>query len=236
MHHPASTVFSSGQWGTSLALALSHGTNDAQKTMGIIAMAMVTTGYVTEFHVPWWVIALSAGAIALGTAAGGWRLIKTLGGKFYKIRPVHAFGSQLTSAMHHPGGGAAGRAGQHHAGGQFGDHGRWLGRPAVQGALDGGPRHRRGLAADHPGRGLAGRRHSICIVDLLCLRRMDSWDSKSSSSRRQDKFLQSLIQHRRKSRWTGMDALEAYMKKRSEKHATVGAPGRKGCRRGAGAS
>jgi len=92
------TLFRRGQIVTSLALALSHGTNDAQKTMGIIAMAMVTTGFTDRFHVPWWVIALSASAIALGTLAGGWRLIKTLGGKFYKIRPVHAFGSQLTSA------------------------------------------------------------------------------------------------------------------------------------------
>jgi PiT family inorganic phosphate transporter len=94
----ANIVFRRGQLGTSLALALSHGTNDAQKTMGIIAMAMVTTGYASEFHVPYWVITLSAGAIALGTATGGWRLIRTLGGKFYKIRPVHAFSSQLTSA------------------------------------------------------------------------------------------------------------------------------------------
>ena len=92
------TLFRRSQLVTSLALALSHGTNDAQKTMGIIAMAMVTTGYVNEFQVPWWVITLSASAIALGTALGGWRLIKTLGGRFYKIRPVHAFGSQLTSA------------------------------------------------------------------------------------------------------------------------------------------
>jgi PiT family inorganic phosphate transporter len=92
------TLFRRAQLGTALALALSHGTNDAQKTMGIIAMAMVTTGYAAEFHVPWWVITLSASAIALGTATGGWRLIKTLGGKFYKIRPVHAFAAQLTSA------------------------------------------------------------------------------------------------------------------------------------------
>jgi PiT family inorganic phosphate transporter len=92
------TLFKRSQLGTSLALSLSHGTNDAQKTMGIIAMAMVTTGFVSEFQIPWWVIALSASAIALGTLTGGWRLIKTLGGKFYKIRPVHAFGSQLTSA------------------------------------------------------------------------------------------------------------------------------------------
>ncbi|MGD8626785.1 MAG: inorganic phosphate transporter [Anaerolineae bacterium] len=92
------SFFKRAQIGTALALALSHGTNDAQKTMGIIAMAMVTTGYTARFHVPWWVIALSATAISLGTAMGGWRLIETLGAKFYKIRPVHAFGSQLTSA------------------------------------------------------------------------------------------------------------------------------------------
>jgi PiT family inorganic phosphate transporter len=92
------SLFKRSQFGTSLALALSHGTNDAQKTMGIIAMAMVTTGYVTEFQVPWWVVALSAAAISVGTALGGWRLIETLGAKFYKIRPVHAFSSQLTSS------------------------------------------------------------------------------------------------------------------------------------------
>jgi PiT family inorganic phosphate transporter len=92
------TIFKRAQMPTSLALALSHGTNDAQKTMGIIAMAMVTTGYADEFYVPWWVVFLSASAIALGTAIGGWRLIRTLGGKFFKIRPVHAFCSQLTSA------------------------------------------------------------------------------------------------------------------------------------------
>jgi PiT family inorganic phosphate transporter len=92
------TLFRHSQLVTSLALALSHGTNDAQKTMGIIAMAMVTTGYTSQFQVPWWVILISATAIALGTALGGWRLIETLGAKFYKIRPVHAFASQLTSA------------------------------------------------------------------------------------------------------------------------------------------
>jgi inorganic phosphate transporter, PiT family len=92
------TLFRRGQLVTAVALALSHGTNDAQKTMGIIAMAMVTTGYVADFYVPWWVITISASALALGTATGGWRLIKTLGGKFYRIRPVHAFGSQLASA------------------------------------------------------------------------------------------------------------------------------------------
>jgi len=84
---------------TSLALALSHGTNDAQKTMGIIAMALVTIGYSSEFSVPWWVVALCAGAMSLGTALGGWRIIRTLGGKFYKIRPVHGFTAQIASAF-----------------------------------------------------------------------------------------------------------------------------------------
>ena len=92
-------VFKRSQIITSLALALSHGTNDAQKTMGIIAMALVTIGYSSEFSVPWWVIALSAGAISLGTAFGGWRIIRTLGTKFYKIRPVHGFTAQIASAL-----------------------------------------------------------------------------------------------------------------------------------------
>ena len=83
---------------TALALALSHGTNDAQKTMGVITMALVSTGYLTHFVVPWWGVAISAGAISLGSASGGWRIIHTLGGKFYKIRPIHGFTAQAASA------------------------------------------------------------------------------------------------------------------------------------------
>lgn len=84
---------------TAVALSLSHGTNDAQKTMGIITLGLVVTGVIPSFEVPLWVITISAAAIALGTAFGGWKLIKTLGSKFYKIRPVHGFSSQLTSAI-----------------------------------------------------------------------------------------------------------------------------------------
>ncbi len=83
---------------TGLALALSHGANDAQKTMGIITMALVAGGYLGSFEVPLWVIAICAGMIALGTYMGGWRLIRTLGAKFYRIRPIDGFGSQLASA------------------------------------------------------------------------------------------------------------------------------------------
>ncbi|RME44303.1 MAG: anion permease, partial [Chloroflexi bacterium] len=83
---------------TATALALSHGTNDAQKTMGIITMGLVILKFQDAFYVPDWVILANALAIGLGTAAGGWRIIHTLGGKFYKIRPVHSLTSQFASA------------------------------------------------------------------------------------------------------------------------------------------
>jgi PiT family inorganic phosphate transporter len=83
---------------TTVVLALSHGTNDAQKTMGIITLGLVSSGYLPGFAVPRWVIALSAGALALGMATGGWRIIRTLGGRIYRIRPVHGFASQTTAA------------------------------------------------------------------------------------------------------------------------------------------
>ncbi|MCM2323590.1 MAG: inorganic phosphate transporter [Oligoflexia bacterium] len=90
--------FKKGQVVTAIGLALSHGTNDAQKTMGIITMGLLASGVITEFRVPFWVITLSASAISLGTALGGWRLIKTLGGKFYKIRPIDGFSTQISAA------------------------------------------------------------------------------------------------------------------------------------------
>lgn len=90
--------FKKGQWITAIALALSHGTNDAQKTMGIITLGLVSGKVIPEFHVPLWVVAISATAIAWGTWIGGWRLIRTIGGKFFKIRPVHGFTAQISSA------------------------------------------------------------------------------------------------------------------------------------------
>ena len=93
-----STVFKRLQIFTSLALALSHGTNDAQITMGILTMGLVSAGFQKTFEVPLWVVAASAGAIALGTALGGWRLIHTLGGRIVRIRPIHGFTSQIASA------------------------------------------------------------------------------------------------------------------------------------------
>lgn len=91
--------FRRGQFFTAIGLAFSHGTNDAQKTMGIITLSLIISGVQKEFTVPFWVILISAGTMALGTSVGGWRLIRTLGGKFYKIRPVHSIATQLTSAV-----------------------------------------------------------------------------------------------------------------------------------------
>jgi PiT family inorganic phosphate transporter len=91
--------FKQSQLFTAVALAFSHGTNDAQKTIGIITLSLIIGGQISDFSVPFWVVLLSAGTMAAGTALGGWRLIRTLGGKFYKIRPVHGFASQLTSGI-----------------------------------------------------------------------------------------------------------------------------------------
>jgi PiT family inorganic phosphate transporter len=92
------SFFKRGQIFTSIGLALSHGSNNAQKVMGIIALGMVSTGLSDSFATPIWVVALAAGAMALGTLVGGQRIMKTIGAKFYKIRPVHGFAAQATSA------------------------------------------------------------------------------------------------------------------------------------------
>jgi PiT family inorganic phosphate transporter len=83
---------------SSILLSLSHGANDAQKSMGLITISLVILGLSPTFHIPLWVIASCAAAIALGTASGGWRIIKTLGSKIYRLRSVHAFCAQTASA------------------------------------------------------------------------------------------------------------------------------------------
>ena len=93
------TIFKRSQVFTSIALALSHGTNDAQKTMGIITLALLSGGFIESFSVPLWVKIACAAMIALGTSVGGWKLIRTLGGKFYQIRPINGFASQFASAL-----------------------------------------------------------------------------------------------------------------------------------------
>ncbi len=79
-------------------MAFSHGSNDAQKTMGIMTIALVAAGVLDTFQVPLWVILVAATAISLGTAAGGWRIIKTMGTKVVKLDPVHGFAAETTAA------------------------------------------------------------------------------------------------------------------------------------------
>jgi hypothetical protein len=90
-------------------MAFSHGSNDAQKVMGIITLSLVSGGYLTSLEVPLWVIILCATAMGFGTALGGWRVIKTLGVHMLKLEPVHGFAAETAatavilgaSAMHH---------------------------------------------------------------------------------------------------------------------------------------
>jgi PiT family inorganic phosphate transporter len=79
-------------------MAFSHGSNDAQKTMGIMTLALFSAGAIATTDVPLWVILTAATAISLGTAAGGWRIIKTMGQRVVKLDPVHGFAAETTAA------------------------------------------------------------------------------------------------------------------------------------------
>lgn len=80
-------------------MAFSHGSNDAQKSMGIITLALVSGGFITSLEVPDLVKFLCALAMALGTSVGGWKIIRTVGGKIFKMHPVHGFAADLNSAV-----------------------------------------------------------------------------------------------------------------------------------------
>lgn len=81
------------------AMAFTHGLNDAQKSMGIITMALVSARIIGEPIVPTWVIFSCAAAMALGTSAGGWRIMKTMGHKIIRLEPVHGFAAETSSAL-----------------------------------------------------------------------------------------------------------------------------------------
>jgi PiT family inorganic phosphate transporter len=86
------------QYLTAAGLAFSHGANDAQKSMGILTLALLLGGHIITFEVPFWVMLACATAMTLGIMSGGWRIVRTLGFAIYKVRPMHALNSQLTSA------------------------------------------------------------------------------------------------------------------------------------------
>lgn len=92
------SFFNKAQIISAAYMAFSHGNNDAQKTMGIITMALVSYYKLPDFHVPLWVMLLCAVAMALGTALGGWRIIKTLGVRLVHLQPIHGFAAEASAA------------------------------------------------------------------------------------------------------------------------------------------
>ncbi len=83
---------------TTIALSMGHGTNDGQKSMGLITLGLVVLKIQNSFDVPTWVTLAVATAMCLGVLSGGYRIIRTLGGKIYQLRPVHGFASQLAAS------------------------------------------------------------------------------------------------------------------------------------------
>jgi len=93
-------VFRRGQLVSAAAYSLGHGTNDAQKTMGIVAILLFSTGHLgPEFYVPFWVVLAAHAALGLGTLAGGWRIVKTMGMRITKLRPIGGFCAETAGAL-----------------------------------------------------------------------------------------------------------------------------------------
>ncbi len=95
---PVSARFRRAQVFSAGYMAFAHGSNDAQKTMGIITLALVSAGVIPEPVVPWEVIVIAASAISLGTAIGGWRIMRTMGSRVVDLEPVHGFAAEATAA------------------------------------------------------------------------------------------------------------------------------------------
>jgi PiT family inorganic phosphate transporter len=90
--------FRHAQTVSAAAMALGHGLQDAQKTMGVIVLALVVGGYHEGFEIPWWVVLASAGALSLGTYAGGWRIMRTLGRRIIDLDPPRGFAAEVTAS------------------------------------------------------------------------------------------------------------------------------------------
>ena len=97
--HTVNNKFRKMQILSAAAMAFSHGSNDAQKSMGIITLALFSGGFISEFEVPTYVKILCASAMAAGVALGGQRIIKTIGGKIFKLEPISGFAADLNSSI-----------------------------------------------------------------------------------------------------------------------------------------
>jgi PiT family inorganic phosphate transporter len=98
--HKANYVYRRLQLVSAATYSFSHGMNDAQKTMGIIALVLFSSGYLgSAFHIPFWIIIMCHAVIALGTMAGGWRIVKTMGTKITKLQPMGGFCAETAAAI-----------------------------------------------------------------------------------------------------------------------------------------
>jgi PiT family inorganic phosphate transporter len=95
----ANRTFRLGQLGSGTWVAFTHGANDAQKTMGVIALALFESGHISHFYIPTWVIVAAGLAIGLGTYAGGWRIMRTLGQRVISMEPASGFAAQTTAGF-----------------------------------------------------------------------------------------------------------------------------------------
>jgi PiT family inorganic phosphate transporter len=114
-------LFKRSQLVSVIAMALGQGTNDSAKSMGIITLALVIAGHLHVFYVPLWVILICSAALALGTGLGGMRLIRTVGGKIYKVRISAGFCASDYQRQ------SGGISGEHYPGGEFFSHWCWRG-------------------------------------------------------------------------------------------------------------
>jgi PiT family inorganic phosphate transporter len=95
----ANRTFRIGQLGSGTFFAFTHGANDAQKTMGVIALALYAHGSIDHFYIPDWVKVAAGGSIALGTYFGGWRIVRTLGQRVFKMDPASGFAAQASAGV-----------------------------------------------------------------------------------------------------------------------------------------
>src|SRR5947207_8510746 len=95
----ANRSFRLGQLGSGTWVAFTHGANDAQKTMGVIALALFESGHISHFYIPTWVIVSAGLAIAGGTYVGGWRIMRTMGQRVFKMEPPSGFAAQMTAGI-----------------------------------------------------------------------------------------------------------------------------------------
>jgi len=99
LRHRVNRVFGRLQVLSSAFMAFSHGSNDAQKFMGVFTLALVLSGTLQDFRIPTWVILLCATTMGVGTAFGGWRIIRTMGIRITKLEPVHGFAAETSAGL-----------------------------------------------------------------------------------------------------------------------------------------